>query len=113
MNVCCGNTDNNTNLRDKPFQEILLNLDKTKYKFYEREGDFFIIDSTDENNPLGQQKKEMNDLQSKIETKRKEIDDYKIKIGELSKKIANMETIILMDEKEHQYIELIGEKKDF
>ena len=110
MNICCGEAlDNNIDLQNTKYDEILITLDKTTIKFFEDEGVFKVYDTDDERGALGKKKQEIEDLKLKLELKDKEIEDYEIRIEDLDKKIKNMEKILLMDEKEQQYIGLIGE----
>ena len=109
MNICCGETLDGIDLRENGFDKINLKLDKTLLQFYEKEGVFQVLDTEVENGKLWDKKNEIKELKLKIEKKNKEIDEYQIKLNDLDKKIKNMEKIILMDEKENQYIEQIGE----
>ena len=102
MNVCCG-----SNLGGKPDltnDEIFLNLEKTTLKFNEEKGVFTIFDIQDESSPLKKKKDEIRELKHQIKQKEKEIKDYKAKIEEINAKLENMDKILLMDEKEQQYI---------
>ena len=109
MNICCGETLDGLDLRKKGFDTIDLKLDKTILQFYEKEGVFQVLDTDDKNGKIWEKKNELKELKIKLEKKNKEIDDYLIKINDLDKKIKNMEKIILMDEKENQYIEQLGQ----
>ena len=57
-------------------------------------------------------KKELEDLKLKIKLKDKEIDEYQIKLKDLDKKLANMEKVLIMDEKEQQYIDFLGKNQN-
>ena len=111
MNVCCG--ENVDRIVDLPLEDVPFNIDKTELKFLVGRGYYVVYDTNDENNPYGQKKKELNDIDLKMQEKNKEITDYKIKIEDLNNKIKYMEKILLMDEKEQQYIQHLGENNDF
>ena len=112
MNICCGEAlDNNIDLRKSGYDDIYLTLDNTTLKFFEKDGVFRVLDTDDETGDLGMKKKELEDLKLKIEIKNKEIEDYQIKLKDLDKKLANMEKVLLMDEKEQQYIDFLGKNQ--
>ncbi len=110
MNICCGEVLDNTDLKKCPFDNIILKLDKTTLKFLEKKGIFTVLDNDEENGDISNKKKEINDLQLKLETKEREIEDYQSKINDLDDKIENMKKILLMDEKEQQYINILGQE---
>ena len=102
--------DKNVNLS---LEDTPLNMDKTELIFLINKGFYALYDINDENNPYGHKKKEIDDLKSKINERNNEIIDYKKKIEDLNNKIKYMEKILLMDEKEQQYIKILGENNDF
>ena len=113
MNVCCGAAfDNNIDLTKREYDEVLLNIEKTTLKFNEPKGIFMISEILDENHPLNKKKSEIEDLKSQIKKKKLEIKDYKSKIEELNEKLETMSKILLIDEKEQQYIHFLGQNNE-
>ena len=111
MNICCSEGLDNVDLRKRGFKDdiIYLRLDKTILRFYEKEGVFRVLDSDDVGGDLGDKKLELEELKKKIKKKDEEITFYELKLKDLDAKLANMEKVLLMDDKENQYIELLGE----
>ena len=111
MNICCSEGLDNVDLRKTGFKDdfIYLRLDKTILRFYENEGVFRVLDSDDVGGDLGNKKLELEELKKKIKKKDEEITFYELKLKDLDAKLANMEKVLLMDDKENQYIELLGE----
>ena len=110
MNICCSEGLDNVDLRRKGFDEkIYLKLDKTILRFFEKDGVFRVLDSEDETGDLGNKKAELEGLKKKIKIKDDEISFYELKIKDIDKKLADLEKVLLMDDKEQQYIELLGE----
>ena len=118
MNICCGEATDGKNLvirREEKGElidykinyedKIYLTLEQKKLRFYENPGVFDL----DKIEPSGNQKKIYDELKSKIIEKEEKIDIYKKKIKDLDLKLANMEKVLLMDDKEQQYIKLIGQ----
>ena len=118
MNICCGeNTDEHNLVKRGEIDKdeikdyrilyddnIYLYLEQTKLKFHEISGVFHV----DDIKPSGSQKKEIDELKMKIEEKKAKIKLYSKKIRDLDLKLANLEKVLLMDDKEQQYIKLLG-----
>ena len=109
MNVCCsGKTNEEFSFAKSPFDQIFLNLDKTQLKFV-KEGYFTAYDS--ENDKI-KENKDIIELEKQIDSKQQEILKYENKIHNIKRKLNNMEKILLIDQKEQQYINIIGENND-
>ena len=112
MNICCGdNTGHNKDLTDK-YDPLYLTLSETTLKFDENDGLFHVYDSNESRGYINNKKQLIEDLKIQLESKDKEIEDYHIKINDLDYKIQQMEKILLIDEIEQQYIDLIGENNE-
>ena len=112
MNICCGeNIGHNKDLTDK-YDPLYLTLSETTLKFDENEGVFHVYDSNESRGFLNDKQQLIIELKEKLELKDEEINDYKNKISDLDDKIKKMEEILLIDEKEQQYIGLIGENNE-
>ena len=121
MNICCGeNTDKHDlvnrkqkiKVKDKLIDYIIeydnkiyLTLEQTKLRFNEIPGVFHVDDII----PSGSQIKNYDELKMKIEEKEDKIESYSKKIRDLDLKLANMEKVLLMDDKEQQFIHLLGQ----
>ncbi len=112
MNICCGdNVGYNKDLSDR-YDPLYLALSDTILKFDESEGVFHVYDSNESRGFINDKQNIITELKEEIELKDEEIKDYKKKIYDLDDKIKKMEEILLIDEKEHQYIGLIGENNE-
>ena len=104
MNICIGE-----NLGMRPLNKIddlLLNLDDSTLIFMANKGVWELYDN---NMRGGPKKKENDDLKLKLANKEREIEDFTLKISALDKKIANLEKVILQDDRERQYIRILGQ----
>ena len=113
MNICCGeNTDEHNLVKRGEIDKdeikdyrilyddnIYLYLEPTKLKFHEIPGLFHVDDI---------KSSESHELKMKIEEKKDKIKLYSKKIRDLDLKLANLEKVLLMDDKEQQYIKLLG-----
>ena len=109
MNICCGEGLDKGPL--KKFDDLYLTLDETTLIFLADKGIFDVYDSDDEKIGLGSKKKEYEDLKIRLEIKEKEEEDWNRKLNELDKKLANMEKVLLQDDREKQYIRVLGENQ--
>ena len=117
MNICCGENTDKENLVKRGEKDelidykilyddkIYLTLEQTKLLFHEIPGVFDV----DEIKPSESQKKNYDELYMKIEEKEDKIKLYSKKIRDLDLKLANMEKVLLMDDKEKQYIKFLGQ----
>ena len=113
MNICSSEGLDNVDLRRKGYDDkIYLKLDKTILRFFEKDGAFRVLDSEDETGELGSKKAEIEGLKNKIKIKDNEISFYELKLKDIDRKLADLEKVLLMDDKEQQYIELIGENNN-
>jgi len=108
MNICCGDNIGHKDLPDR-YDDIFLTLTDATLKFYENEGVFHLYNSNHTGGVLNDKEILLEDLKIKLKQKNEEIEDYHNKINDLDDKIKKMEKILLIDEKEQKYIELIGE----
>ena len=109
MNICCGDEltgDDDIN----EYDDIYLKLNKTTLKFNNEEGIFYVLDTDDANTDLNDKKRLIDELRLKKENKEKEFQDYLIKMRDLDLKLEQMEKLLFQDEKEQEYINLIGRK---
>ena len=109
MNICCGDEltgDDDIN----EYDDIYLKLNKTTLKFNNEEGKFYVLDTDDANTDLNDKKRLIDELRLKKESKEKEFQDYLIKMRDLDLKLEQMEKLLFQDEKEQEYINLIGRK---
>ena len=111
MNVCCssGRLNETFNFTESDFDEISLDFDKTRFR-YIKDGYFTIPDLFNEDNV--KKNKDIIELETKIDLKKDEIKEYEKKISNLQNKLKNMEKILLIDQKEQQYINELGKKID-
>jgi len=87
--------------------DLLLNLDDSTLIFMANKGVWELYDTN--NMRGGPKKKENDDLKLKLANKEREIEDFTLKISALDKKIANLEKVILQDDRERQYIRILGQ----
>ena len=111
---CCGGIEpRETDLKKLPFDDIYLNINKSKLKFFtnEKGGIFKLV-----NNQEGgvQTNSDLNrvaeNLQNEIKKKDNRIEELKQKISEIDKKINAMNQILAIDISEKEYITELGEK---
>ena len=105
MNICIG--ENLGMRRLDKLDDFLLNLDDSTLIFRSDKGVFELYDAN--NMKGGPKKKEYEDLKLKLAQKEREIEDFNLKISALDKKIANLEKVLLQDDRERQYIRILGE----
>ena len=112
MNVCCssGRLNETFNFTESLFDKIFLDFDKTRFRYIEKDGYFTIPDLFNEDNI--KKNKDIIELETKIDLKKDEIKEYEKKISNLQNKLKNMEKILLIDQKEQQYINELGKNND-
>ena len=91
---------------------ITLTLDDTKLRFYEDPGEFKVIEKIDETGDEGFKNKELNELKVKIASKKEKISFYEKKIKDLDYKLKNLKRVLLMNDREQQYINVLGQYKN-
>ena len=107
MNICISE-----NLGMKPLHKLddfFLTLDDSTLIFLADKGVFELYDTNIMKGAPGPKKKEYDDLKLKLEKKEREIENFNLKISALDKKIADLEKVILQDDRERQYITLLGQ----
>ena len=105
MNICCGGVLE----PEKPdFEEIIVEVDKGHLVFDNKKG-VFKYKNTQQ---IIEDKNEKENLKKELEELDKEKENYEEKIKELDLKIKNLEKILLIDMKENQYIQIIGQKTE-
>ena len=107
MNICIG--ENLGMRRLDKLDDFLLNLDDATLIFLANKGVFELYDTNNMKGAPESKKKEYEDLKLKLAKKEREIEDFNLKISALDKKIANLEKVILQDDRERQYIRILGE----
>ena len=105
MNICCGGGMEKEDLKFEDFKVIVEN---GVLEFDNNEGVFKYKDAK----KIKETKKEKSKLKKEIEDLEDECQNYREKIKEMDGKIKNLEKILLMDMKENQYIQIIGEKTE-
>ena len=106
MNICIG--ENLGMRRLDKLDNFLLNLDDSTLIFLADKGVFELYDNNMKG-ASGPKKKEYEDLKLKLAQKERQIEDFNLKISELDKKIADLEKVLLQDDRERQYIRILGE----
>ena len=104
MNICGGSDKNDAPLDENFDEKILLLISQRQFEF---DGHYRLIkDEGDEE--LNSRKKEIEELKQKIQLKEDKIDNLKKKIKDLDLKLKNMYKVIIMDDKEQQFIDTLG-----
>ena len=111
---CCGGIEpRETELKKLPFDDIYLNINKSKLKFFRNEkGEIFKILKNQEreakkNSDINQA---AENLENEIKKKDNRIEELKQKISEIDKKINAMNQILAIDISEKEYITELGER---
>lgn len=107
--ACCGGIAAvDTDLKNTAFDDIYLQIDNGKLKFFTEEGVFKLVDlddrGKDNSGEVGQLDEEIRRLNSELTGKDKKIVDLKEKIAEIDKKIDSMMQILKIDTSEKEYI---------
>ena len=105
MNICCGGV---LEPEKQEFEKIEVEVENGHLVFDNEKG-VFTYKNTQQ---IKEEKNEKENLKKELEELDKEKENYEEKIKELDLKIKNLEKILLMDMKENQYIQIIGEKTE-
>ena len=102
-----SNKSNGDHFSKLKFEKITFNLIETKFTFDEVKGVFKLEDTK----KLNIKKKEIDEIEKKLKEKNEKMYEYNEKIKKLNLKLKNMEKVLLLDDKEQQYIHLLGKNQ--
>lgn len=107
--ACCGGIAAiDTDLKNLAFDDIYLQIDKGKLKFFPDEGFFKLVELDDKGKDIGGEVGQLDDeikrLNLELKGKDNKIVDLKEKIGDIDKKIESMMQILKIDTSEREYI---------
>ena len=89
------------------FSSTILHLKETYYIFDAEHG-IFKLKGTKESIIKN---KENDEIEKQLNEKNEKMNDYKEKIKKLNHKLKNLEKVLLLDDKEQQYIHLLGKNQ--
>ena len=107
MNICCGNDTNDVSLIDN-FDKTRFIISKAQFEF---DGNYKLINDEGDD-ILVSKKNQIDSLKKQIKIKDEKIDILKIKIRDLDEKLKDMYKVIIMDDKEQQYIDTLGKLQE-
>ena len=108
MNICCKDVYEEVDLRKEKYENIQFSIEDNTLKYFEDEGVFHVFDKKD----VEESEKKIKELKAKIEVKEKRIGIYQDKIRKIDELLENMKKVLIMDEKEQQYIDILGKNQE-
>ena len=108
MACCGGGSTSDVDLQNLKFDVIKMEIDNSELQFFENEdgGTFKLVGKGGGNINTDEE----SDLARQIALKDEKINNYKLKIQEIDKKIEAMQKILQIDISEQEYVKDLGQK---
>ena len=106
--ACCGETKKKIDLKNEKFPELVIHIDQDKINFNSEIGKFNI-----DNKEIKNESKIENDINILKQKYRKGeyiLNELNSKINEIDKKINLMEKILIINEREKEYVNEMSKK---